>query len=138
MKSNHFTARALLPASGVQSNSDISSLVLDAQGELVVNVACSSDGDMVRGIRIVFQAPVAGFRFLDGLDLHRYVHTKGFPRGTHLIEVIDGGWLSEEKLLQDSELDAREWMVVTGNGCLSVFSSEEPQCSEITWAAEGA
>jgi len=137
MKPRHFTARACLPASGVQSNSDISSLALDTHGELVVTVACSMDGDIVRGLRIVFPPPVAGFRFLDRTDLYRYVHSEGFPFGTHLIEVTDGGWLSEESRLQGLELDGREWMVVTGNGCLSVFSSEEPQCSEIGWAVEG-
>jgi hypothetical protein len=95
------------------------------------------DGDIVRGLRIVFPPPVAGFRFLDETDLYRYVHSEGFPFGAHLIEVTDGGWLSEESRLQGLELDGREWMVVTGNGCLSVFSSEEPQCSEIGWAVEG-
>lgn len=133
MEIKRFKARPFLPIEGVELNSDISSVTLNDQGELVVVLGCSRCGNTTSGLRISFPAPVEGFRLLDELALHRYVRSEEFPHGSHLIEVLDGGWLSEECDLQDLELEMREWMVVSGNGCLSVFCPGVPQCSKINW-----
>ncbi|WP_139347181.1 hypothetical protein [Herbaspirillum sp. VT-16-41] len=133
MKSKRFKAASFLPINGVALNSDISSVTLNDQGYLVVILACFKSENTVSGLRISFPPPIEGFRLLDELALHRYVRSKEFPHGSHLIEVLEGGWLSEECELQELELEMREWMVVSGNGCLSVFCSGVPQCSKINW-----
>ena len=124
-------ARAYLPSSGVQSNSDIAS-VSYADGTLIVLIACSREQNDVSGLKITFP-DVDGFRLLDEVDLVRYWNSSDFPCGSHLLEVLTGGWGMEENTLQGFEHTRREWLVVTGNACLSAFCQAEPELAEATW-----
>jgi len=102
-------------------------------GRLVVVVACSSDENrQVSGIKVTFPR-VTGFRLLDELDLARYWIAKDFPSGSHVLEVKGGGWSSEEDMFQTFETARREWLVVSGNACVSVFCRAEPKITELNW-----
>jgi hypothetical protein len=83
----------------------------------------------VAGLIVRFRE-VLGFRFLDEADLSRYWISDGFPRGCHVLAVAEGGWSEEENTLQGYEFSRYEWLVITGNGCLNVFASEEPMLEE--------
>lgn len=131
-----FAARAFTPATGVAYPSDIEAVDY-RNGTLVVVVACSLDADRtVRGLRVTFARP-AGFRLLDELGLHRYWMSVDWPRGSHVLEVTGDGWAAEEKALAGFDTTRREWLVVTGNACVSVFCAEEPVVAETTWAFAG-
>lgn len=130
------TARAFTPATGVATGSDIEAVDY-RDGTLVVVVACSLDEDgTVRGQNVTFVRP-AGFRLLDELDLHRYWMAGDWPRGSHVLEVTDGGWAAEENVLQGFDTARREWLVVTGNACVSVFCENEPVVAEAAWQFVG-
>ena len=130
-----FVARAFSPSVGVTPYSDLESVEF-RDGALVVAIACTVNGDRtvrtVNGLRVTF-TQVAGFRVLDELDLARYVASGGFPFGSHVLEVCDGGWSAEENALQMFDMNRREWLVVTGNWCVSVFSGTPPEIVDATW-----
>jgi hypothetical protein len=129
-------AFAYLPANGVEPYSDIESCRYE-DGAFVVVRACSlDDSRSVRGVSFKF-SNVAGFRLLDELDLARYWLSNEFARGSYLLEVTDGGWAEEETELQGYERPRREWLAVTGNACVSVFSTSEPEISFLSWPHEG-
>jgi hypothetical protein len=131
-----FTAREFTPATGVAYTSDVEAVDY-RDGMLVVAVACGLDADRtVRGLRVTFTRP-AGFRLLDELDLHRYWMTVDWPRGSHVLEVTGGGWAKEEDALQGFDTIRREWLVVTGNACVSVFCAEQPLVAETSWMCAG-
>jgi hypothetical protein len=126
------TAQAFSPANGVAATSDVESLEY-TNGGLVVVLACSMDENRkVSGIKVTFPR-VTGFRLLDELDLVRYWMAKDFPCGSHVLEVKGGGWSSEENIFQTFETARREWLVVSGNACVSVFCRAEPEIAEIKW-----
>ena len=121
-------ALAYLPANGVEPYSDIESCRYK-DGEFLVVFACSLDDSRnVKGTSLKF-SNVTGFRLLDELDLARHWLSNDFARGSYLLEVTDGGWAEEEKRLQGYERPRREWLAVTGNACVSVFSTSEPEMS---------
>ncbi|MGJ4748487.1 hypothetical protein ACQV5M_19155 [Leptospira sp. SA-E8] len=96
-------------------------------GRLEVVVASSrvSEG-CFKGLRITF-SKACDFRMLDEADLARYWASPGFRRGHHILSVIGGGWRAEESTLQGfAHNEGDEWLIVTGNRCLSVFSSNAP------------
>ncbi|NBV19398.1 hypothetical protein [Janthinobacterium sp.] len=129
-----FEARARLPSNGIHPGSDIDSISY-VDGTLAVLLACSGKQDDIGGMRINFPG-VDGFRLLDEPNLVRYARSPGFPRGSHLLEVLAAGWGAEENALQGFECARREWLVVTGNACLSVFCLAEPELAEETWKFE--
>jgi len=97
-------------------------------GRLEILVASSSAGEgRFNGLRITF--PMAcEFRMLNEADLARYWGSPGFRRGHHVLSVASGGWRAEESSLQGFQsMRGNEWLIVTGNRCLSVLSSDAPQ-----------
>jgi hypothetical protein len=120
------------PLVGVHWGSDIESLFSSSNG-LAITVARELDeSGNVQGLKILFDQASA-FRLLDEVDLARYWVSEGFARGSHVLEVFEGGWSDEESQLQGYETQRREWLIVTGNSCVSVFSSGEPQVEMVTW-----
>ncbi|MDF3822612.1 hypothetical protein P3G55_22110 [Leptospira sp. 96542] len=97
-------------------------------GHLEVVVASSSIGEgRFKGLRITFPK-ASGFRMLDEGDLARYWASPGFRPGHHVLSVVSGGWRAEESTLQGfARNEGDEWLIVTGNRCLSVVSSNAPQ-----------
>jgi hypothetical protein len=124
--------RPFAPTNGVHFGSDVESLsYLD--GNLDVILACSQNEEgIIHGLKVHFAQP-SGFRLLDELDLARYWMSKSFARGSHVLEVKNGGWSAEEDVLQSFETERREWLVVSGNACVSVFCSLEPELMNISW-----
>jgi len=120
------------PSLQVHWGSDIERLEWDS-GVLSIVVAREiANNDEIHGFDIRFSG-VSGLRFLDELDLARYWSSDGFVRGHHVLEVLDDGWASEEIALQGYEQARREWLVVTGNGCASVFAAAPPEIAETSW-----
>lgn len=126
------TAQAFSPTDGVAFTSDVESVEYTDGGLVVVLARSMDENQEVRGIKITFPN-VTGFRLLDELDLARYWVAKDFPRGSHVLEVKGGGWSSEEDMLQTFETARREWLVVSGNACVSVFCRAEPEITEVEW-----
>jgi len=128
--------RPFAPTNGVHFGSDVDSLrYLD--GNLDVVLACSQDEErIVHGLKVHFVQP-SGFRLLDELDLARYWRSRGFASGSHVLEVKNGGWSAEEDVLQSFETKRREWLIVSGNACVSVFCSLEPELMNISWKDGG-
>lgn len=124
--------RPFAPKNGVHFGSDVESLsYLD--GNLDVILACSrSDEGIIHGLKVHFRQP-SGFRLLDELDLARYWMSKSFASGSYVLKVKDGGWSAEEDMLQSFETERREWLIVSGNACVSVFCSREPELTDISW-----
>lgn len=120
------------PTDAVHFGSDVESLNY-CDGNLAVVLACSQDNQgIVRGLKVNFSRPT-GFRVLDELDLARYWVSDGFTHGCHVLEVKNGGWSAEEDALQSFETARREWLIVSGNACVSVFCSHAPELMEISW-----
>lgn len=115
----------------VHWGSGIASLKFNDAG-LFIRVACDLVGDTVQGLDVVFRH-ASGFRLLDELDLARYWTSAHFPRGFHVLEVEEGGWLDEESQLQGYVSPRREWLIATGNACVSIFCSEDPVVEDASW-----
>ncbi|CAM8648536.1 hypothetical protein MCEMSHM24_03762 [Comamonadaceae bacterium] len=111
----------------VEHGSDVAEVHF-AAGRLEVLVASSSAGEgRFNGLRITFPE-ACGFRMLDEADFARYWAYPGFRHGHHVLSVVGGGWRSEESTLQGlPRNEGNEWLIVTGNRCVSVLSSEAPQ-----------
>lgn len=121
------------PSGEVHWGSDVEDLHFDGNG-LVVRVACEvDDSEGVRGLEIAFK-DASAFRYLDELDLAQYWMSEGFVRGHHVLEVTAGGWSQEINQSQGYDSSRREWLVVTGNGCISVFALPEPAIRELHWS----
>ncbi|MBX3656170.1 MAG: hypothetical protein KF686_18485 [Ramlibacter sp.] len=126
---------AIAPALAVPSESDIASVRFDGR-KLSIEIAREPfDGDRFHGMLVTFRE-VQGFRLLDESDLTRYWASPDFVRGHHVVRVVSGGWCAEEDQRQGYEVRRREWLVVTGNRCLNVFASEDPDIEEGTYDAE--
>lgn len=116
----------------MQPGSGIESLRFSSQG-LALRIALGlGPQDMVEGLDIAFPDACA-IRYLDELDLQRYWRSRGFVRGYPVLEVQQGGWLDEEVVLQQRHYHQREWLVVTGNGCVSVFAASAPDVVPVQW-----
>lgn len=125
-------AHAFSSEESIEYTSDIERLEY-VNGDVTVVIASSLDGNgNVLGIEAVFP-DTTGFRLLDEVDLARYWTLKDFPFGRHILEVEHGGWSMEENALQGYDTKRREWLVVTGNACVSVFAGAEPTIKSVTW-----
>jgi hypothetical protein len=120
------------PSTVVETFSDVERLEFRDGGLTVVIASSIHDKNMVRGFDILFENP-AGFRLLDELDLHRYWQSDGFVRGHYVLEVEAGGWADEEEACAGWSNPKREWLVVTGNACVSVFCASDPAIKETGW-----
>jgi len=90
---------------------------------------------VVKGVDVSF-VDASAFRYLDELDLARYWNSESFVRGYPILEVLAGGWCDEEATLQQYKNSRREWLIVTGNGCISVFASTNPTVREVEWKGD--
>jgi hypothetical protein len=116
----------------VHWGSDVESLSFSSRG-LNVRIAREINGDgQVRGLDVTF-SDASAFRYLDELDLARYWSSEDFVRGYPVLEVHEGGWCDEEAALQQYQNRRREWLLVTGNGCVSVFAPSDPTVRESEW-----
>lgn len=115
----------------VHWGSDIEAVKFSSSG-LSITVARELSGDTVKGLNVLFLGASA-FRYLDELDLARYWASGDFVRRCHVLEVLAGGWADEESELQGFAKSRREWIIVTGNGCVSVFSPHTPAVTEVSW-----
>lgn len=119
-------------SSEVHWGSDVATLSF-SESNLVVRVASTLDAaGLVHGLDVIF-SDASAVRYLDELDLARYWTSEGFVRRFHVLEVTEGGWAHEEAQLQGYSTPRREWLVVTGNGCVSVFAPTEPKVNAISW-----
>lgn len=100
-------------------------------GRLEILVASSRAGEQrFKGLRITFSM-ACEFRMLDEADLARYWASPGFRRGHHVLSVTSGGWRAEELSLQGFQPEhGNEWLIVTGNHCISVLSPDAPHVVE--------
>ena len=84
----------------------------------------------------VFFPQHRGLVLLDEGDMPSWLGAECF-RTNHLVYgVINGGWFanlsSESGLLAIASATSREWLVVTANECVSVFSEVEPIVRELS------
>jgi hypothetical protein len=118
---------------GIHSNSDIASLAFDGR-ELTITLACMRVlSKEIRGLRVCFERASA-FRYLDESELSRYWISNEFTRGHLVLEVHAGGWNAEESQVQGIFTQKREWLIVTGNGCVSVLCESVPEIEEVALA----
>jgi hypothetical protein len=127
-------AVAFSDAQEVHWGSDIESLRYDGPILVIVVARDPLPEGKTRGLEITFGSATA-IRLLDELQIARYWTSKEFPFGHHVVEVLEGGWSDEESQLQGYATARREWLVVTGNGCVSVFSASEPIVKEVVYEA---
>lgn len=122
----HLIATPFSSAQAIAFSSDIPKVVFD-EGRLSVTIAQSlNEEGTVIGLEVEFSNATA-FRYLDELDLARYWTSNDRPNGFHVLEVRAGGWADEESYFQGYDRHRREWLVISGNGCVSVFSAGEPE-----------
>jgi hypothetical protein len=121
----------------VLSESDIQSLTWDCP-RLAIRLAqrlvqgIPGQPDSVQGLDIEF-SNTRLFRVLDEADLAQYWISPGFLRGSHVLKVTAGGWRDEEAVRRGLDLQIDEWLIVTGNACVSVFSVEPPTVERAYW-----
>lgn len=111
---------------GMPSASDISWVSYDGRKLEVMVAQVASSAGKFKGIKFTFDW-VTGFRLLDEGDLLRYWRSDGYRGGHHLFSVEAGGWAEEEFKLEGVKDKRREWLVVTGNGCMNVFAHDAPE-----------
>lgn len=129
LKSLAFSARE-----EVHLGSDIESVHFDVNGLTVVVAREHTSDGRIQGLQVRFER-TAGFRFLDELEIARYWTSKGFISGHHVLEILEGGWSEEESAFQGYVTQRREWLVVTGNGCINVFSRHEPVIEPVVYVS---
>lgn len=113
-------------------NSDLCEVTYGNFGVLraVINLGQDEDEEN-RFLEIVFKG-ARGFRYLDEGDLLPYWSSDAFDNSNHLVhEIKQGGWAEQEEkngLLNTTAAFGlpREWLIVSGNGCLNVISAGEP------------
>ena len=76
-----------------------------------------------------------GFVLLDEGDMPSWLTSECFRSEHILYSITSGGWFSNlnsnDSLLQIAGASCREWLVVTANECVSIFSSAEPTVIEV-------
>ena len=115
----------------VSTESDIASLVWDG-GKLAIKLAQMRRDSIVLGLDIMF-LDVRAFRVLDESELSRYWISPNYVGQSHVLKVLAGGWCSEESDLQGITQTPQEWLVVTGNACVSVIAVQQPAVLHSSW-----
>lgn len=126
------TSLAFSAREEVHWGSDIESVHFDADGLIVVIAREHVSDGGIQGLQVKFEK-AAGFRYLDELEIARYWTSEGFISGHHVLEILEGGWSEEESAIQGYVTQRREWLVVTGNGCISIFSRFEPVIEPVVY-----
>ncbi|QDQ25498.1 hypothetical protein FNU76_03520 [Chitinimonas arctica] len=126
----HIDAQPYSKAQAIHFGSDIHSVEWQ-DGQLQVLVAREIlASKQISGLLIQFEC-ATGFRLLDELDLARYWSATNFPLGHHVLKINGGGWSAEENNLQGFDTGRTEWLIVTGNGCMSIFSQGDPKIENV-------
>lgn len=77
-----------------------------------------------------------GFVLLDEGDMPSWLSAQCFKTNHLVFEVTGGGWFDrrppEDGLLAIACASSKEWLVVTANECVSVFSEVEPIIRDIS------
>ena len=78
-----------------------------------------------------------GFFVLDDADLPSWLRFPALASGHLLYEVAAGGWLrlQPDQSLAVASAQCREWLVATGNECVSVFSASMPSIRRLEHGA---
>lgn len=110
----------------VDHGSDIAEVhFLDGRLEVVVASSRVGEGRF-RGLRIAFPK-ACDFRMHDEADLARYWASPGLSARASCPLRYRRCWRAEESTLQGfARNEGDEWLIVTDNRCLSVFSSNAP------------
>lgn len=77
----------------------------------------------------------SGFQLFDEGDMPMWLAGQCYRTGHIVYEVTSGGWLSRasaENGLSIASATCREWLVVTANECVSIFSSATPSIRELS------
>jgi hypothetical protein len=84
----------------------------------------------------LFFASHRGFVLLDESDMPSWLKPDLVRSGHVAYEVKSGGWfdgiVEGDSFLQIASAQCREWLVVTSDECVSVFSSHEPTVRELS------
>lgn len=84
----------------------------------------------------VFFPEHRGFALLDEGDMPSWLGAECFHTDHIVYHVSNGGWFSTRNpndcFLQIASTQCSEWIVVTANECVSVFSSSEPRIRELS------
>lgn len=79
----------------------------------------------------VYFEVVAGFRMLDERDLTDIWSDSDFDPKASVYRVVSGGWLGLEKsrpsFLSDFMGDVTEYLITSGNECVSVLAETKPE-----------
>lgn len=77
-----------------------------------------------------------GFVLLDEGDMPSWLGAECFRTNHIVYRVSNGGWFStrnpNDYFLQIASAQCSEWIVVTTNECVSIFSSSEPRIRELS------
>lgn len=77
----------------------------------------------------------SGFQLLDEGDMPKWLGGPCYRTGHIIYEVTSDGWLSRtsaENGLSIASTTCREWLVVTANECVSIFSPATPSIRELS------
>ena len=84
----------------------------------------------------VFFPEHRGFILLDESDMPSWLGSDCFRTEHVAYHVTKGGWLSglprQDTVFQIASAQCKEWVVVTANECVSIFSSSEPRIRELS------
>ncbi len=127
-----FVSRGFGERLGVSYVCDIEAVIFDQHGLRIYVARGRNEQDIVSGLVVEF-ADANRFRCLDEVDISSYTGTPGFVFGYNVVEVFQGGWSAECDDLIGINYGRREWLVVTGNLCVSVLSEEEPRIRHERW-----
>jgi hypothetical protein len=83
------------------------------------------------GITVTFPDAV-GFRVLDEGDLLEFWPACSVPTGSGLFEVLDGGWLAQERAREgfisaSTRPTLREFLISGPDDCVCVFAFNDPE-----------
>jgi hypothetical protein len=77
-----------------------------------------------------------GFVLLDESDMPSWLAAECFRTNHVVYRILHGGWFGslnpKDSLLQIANAQCSEWIIVTANECVSVFSSSEPRIRELS------
>ncbi|MFA9284586.1 MULTISPECIES: hypothetical protein [unclassified Comamonas] len=130
-----FVSRGFGERIEVSGSSDIEAMHFDQDG-LRIYIAQERDHqDIISGLIVEF-AGARKFRCLDESDIADYLASPEFIHGYNVLEVLAGGWSAEIHSLSGYGCGLREWLVATGNLCISVISGEEPLIRQLRWSLD--
>lgn len=115
------------------------SCVLEARfsvvGLYVIAEAYQKEADQSVHLEVFFPEH-SGFALFDESDMPSWLGAECFRTGHLVYRVLHGGWFDsrdqKDCFLQIASSQCNEWLIVTANECVSVFSSSEPRVRELS------